>query len=373
MASPNKKPLFLVASALLLAACNQGSTVLPSLSADSTRFMTTGEGGPPALGNTYFEPQGVTPGRNTETFVGNRVVTYRAELTGMQEAIRTQNTQLQALRNKTIQDSNGYHENVASMRSKLQLGTTPANPILMNRWEVAQAQLNTLNQDLLLMDQLGQLIVVNQSSVSYLLNTIRSSYAIPGAVDEDHRQLRILEDETQQTAVLIDRLLAELRSDIARQTAYVNSERANLTALAASIQNGQLFGQVGADGYAVSGGATSGRGRQGLPGRPVSMQPGGFSGSAVPTVGVPLVTVRFDRPNISFDGALERAVQDTLSRNPNASFSVVAVQAGTSGEATRGANQALRVIARQGVPPARVTMSSASQPGGVDEVRVFGR
>lgn len=368
MASPSKKHILLVASALLLAACNQGSTVLPSLSADSTRFMTTGEGGPPALGNTYFEPQGVTPGRNTETFVGNRVVTYRAELTGMQEAIRTQNSQLQALRNKTIQDSNGYHENVASMRAKLQLGTTPANPILMNRWEVAQAQLNTLNQDLVLMDQLQQLIVVNQSSASYLLNTIRSSYAIPGAVDEDHRQLRILEDETQQTVVLIERLLAELRSDIARQTAYVNSERANLSALAASIQNGQLFGQVGPDGYAISGGSMPGR--PGLPGRPVPMRPGA-SAAPIP-MGIPLVTVRFDRPNISFDGTVERAVQETMSRNPNASFSVVAVQAGTSGEATRGANQALRTITRQGVPASRVTMSSVTQTGGVDEIRIFG-
>ena len=37
-----------------------------------------------------------------------------------------------------------------------------------------------------------------------------------GAVDEDHRQLKILENEINQSIVLIDRLLSELSTDIAR-------------------------------------------------------------------------------------------------------------------------------------------------------------
>ncbi|MBE1236128.1 hypothetical protein IHV25_00440 [Phaeovibrio sulfidiphilus] len=400
MASPRTKHILLIASAVILAACSRSDSVLPSLSPQTERFMTTGYGGPPALGNTYFEPDGVTPGRPTQTFVGNKVVSYRAELSGMQDAIRTQNTQLQALRNKTILDSQGYHENVAAMRAKLQLGTTPANPSLMNRWEIAQAQLNTLNQDLVLMDQLSQVIVVNQSSASYLLNTIRQSYSIPGAVDEDHRQLRILEDETQQTVVLIERLLAELRSDVTRQTAYVNSERANLTSLASAIQQGQLFGVTGPDGYAYPAPANVRQGpgmRPGMPGRPGGPQgsqgpwatsgasytsgpagtnyasPAPYAAAAPAAMGVPLVTVRFDRANIRYEDALTRAVQDTLSRNPSASFSVVAVQSGTAGTAVRAADNALRTLTRLGVPASRVSLSSISQQGGVDELRVYGR
>ncbi|WP_041794107.1 hypothetical protein [Pararhodospirillum photometricum] len=359
MAFFKRKHFVLVTAGLALAACQSGNNVLfPSLSGSSggSSIATAIEGGPPQLGSTYFEPEGVTPGEPTGTFVGQKVVSYRQELAQLQETIRNQNTQLQALRNKTIQDSNGYHENVASMRARLQLGTTPGNPILMNRWETAQAQLNTINQDVVLMDQLGQMIAVNQDTATYLLTSVRSSYAIPGAVDEDHRQLRIVEDEAQQTAVLIDRLLSELNSDIRRQTAYVGNEKINLGSLSTAIRNGQLFGAVGPDGYSTA---------------PVMAGPSPTPAAMAPS-GVPLVVVRFDQPNVRFEEPLTRAAQAALARNPNASFSVVAVSSGAAGTAARGAEQVVRVLSRLGIPPGRITQT-ATTSSGTDEVRVFVR
>ena len=63
-----------------------------------------------------------------------------------------------------------------------------------------------------------------------------------GAVDEDHQQLAVLEDEVNKTVVSIDRLLNELSEDVSRQTAYVGNERANLTTLSLAIKNGELLG-----------------------------------------------------------------------------------------------------------------------------------
>ena len=77
---------------------------------------------------------------------------------------------------------------------------------------------------------------------SYLLETTRAAYGITGAIDDDHRQLAILEDEVNRTVVLIDRLLNELSEDIARQSAYVSNERSNLTTLSLAIKNGELLG-----------------------------------------------------------------------------------------------------------------------------------
>ena len=51
----------------------------------------------------------------------------------------------------------------------------------------------------------------------------------------------MLQDETNQTIVLIDRLLKEVSDDVQRQTAYVANERAGLTMLASSIKNGELW------------------------------------------------------------------------------------------------------------------------------------
>ncbi|GEO80382.1 hypothetical protein [Pararhodospirillum oryzae] len=376
MAFFRNKHFVLITAAVALAACEGGNNVLfPSLGSSSSGntgsagFTVGAEGGPPQLGSTYFEPEGVSPGAPTGTFVGQKVVSFRQELTQLQETIRSQNTQLQALRNKTIQDSNGYHENVASMRARLQLGTTPGNPILMNRWETAQAQLNTINQDIVLMDQLAQMISVNQATAAYLMNSVRSSYAIPGAVDEDHRQLRVLEDETQQTVVLIDRLLNELASDIRRQSAYVANERGNLSSLTSAIRNGQLFGAIGPDGYSTGG--TGGAVPQ-LAGAPTSLRSMGPASAGAEPGGVPLVVIRFDQPNVRFEDALTRAAQAALARNPNTVFSVVAVSGGSASAAARGAEQVVRVLSRLGIPPSRITQSATTTPG-TDEVRVFVR
>jgi hypothetical protein len=297
--------------------------------------------------------------------VGQKVQAFRAELNQLQENIRAENTQLQALRTKTIQDSNGYHENVASMRARLQVGTTPSNPILMNRWEAAQGQLATINQDVVLMDQLAQMITVNQATSNYLLDGIRGSFAIPGAVDEDHRQLRIMEDETQQTAVLVDRLLNELTSDIRRQTAYVLAEKGNLGTMAVAIKNGQLFGSNSAPGgYSSSSSLGAGSGYSQM----ASSQP--MAGSMA--MGAPLVVIRFDRPNVAFEQPLASAVRSALSRNPGAAFDVVVASGGATSAASRGAERVVSVLNRAGVGGDRISVSSANSTGS-DEVRVFAR
>src|SRR6185437_13314094 len=108
-------------------------------------------------------------------------------------------------------------------------------------------------------------------------------------------------DETNQTVVLIDRLLSEISSDVQRQTAYIANERGNLTQLASAIKNGELYG--GSPGLAT-----------------VSSGPLQLS-----SAGTPLVVVRFDRPNVDYQQILYAALNQALQARPNASFQVVAV------------------------------------------------
>ena len=42
----------------------------------------------------------------------------------------------------------------------------------------------------------------DSAMITYLLDTIRATFAISGAREEEHEQLRRMEDETNQTAVL---------------------------------------------------------------------------------------------------------------------------------------------------------------------------
>ncbi|WP_299438383.1 hypothetical protein [uncultured Rhodospira sp.] len=356
---PFRKPrLVLVAAVLALAGCDSVGSPFPSLSGPSSSTYAGNQ--PPELGSTYFEPSGVTPGAPTGTFVGQKIVGFRQELGALQTAIRNQNEQLQNIRNKTIQDSQAYHENVAGMNARLQVGTTPGNPVLMNRWEQAQAQLNTINDDIILMNQLSAQITTNSAMANYLLDSVRAAFSLSGAVDEDHRQLRVLEDETQQTVVLIERLLKELSQDVARQQQYVSNEKQNLSALALAIKNGQLYGTSFANRPILGNPNAQGFAASGLQG------PGGFAAG-----GQPLVMVRFDRGSVDYETALYEAVNNALSRYPNASFQVVAVGPALNavGQATPNTAQArlyaervVRSLQGMGVDPNRIGLSATTSP-----------
>jgi len=173
--------------------------------------------------------------------------------------------------------------------------------------------------------------------------------------------LSVLEDETNQTIVLIDRLLREVSEDVQRQTAYAANERANLTTLAGAIKNGELY--------------TSDLGAPLL----ASTQPAmssGYGNSA-------LVTIKFDRPNVDYQQILYTALTQALQSRPGAQFQVTAVSPtrGTAAavqlaqtDAKRHAQEVLRSMTDMGVPASRLTVSSMTDPGlGNTEVRVYVR
>lgn len=307
---------------------------------------------PPALGRNSFEPSPITPGAATGTFVGAKVSQMREELRQLQGAISTQNGQLQTIRNQTVQDSQRYHGTVAAINARLQVGTTPGNPVLMQQWNGAQKELDAINEDIARMNNLSNDVAATSSMSVYLLDSVRAARGLSGAVDEDHRQLRILEDETNRTVVLIERLLTELSGDVQRQQTYTANERANLNTLALAVKNGQLYGQSLAN-RGMTGGA----------------QYASLGGADLGSPNRPLVVIRFDKPNVAYEQQLYTAVSRALERRPQASFELVAVTpaGGAAGQAAidantarRSAEQVLRSLNNMGLPAGRIKLSAAS-------------
>ncbi|MCH7542332.1 MAG: 3'-5' exonuclease, partial [Proteobacteria bacterium] len=203
---------------------------------------TFAAGAPPPMGTTTFQPTPVTPGQPTGTLVGRKVGQLRGDLIQMQGSITRHNTRLQRVRNLTVQNSQRYHGTVAAINSRLQVGTTPGNPVLVSQWNAAQVQLDQISGDIARMNTLANGVASDSAMAGYLLESTRATYGLTGAVDEDHRQLAILEDEVNRTVVLIDRLLNELSEDINRQSNYIGNERKNLTTLSLAIKNGEILG-----------------------------------------------------------------------------------------------------------------------------------
>ena len=308
---------------------------------------------PPKMGTTNFKPLTVTPGAVTGTFVGQKVVTFRKELDQLQKTILRRNAELQAIRDKSADDARRYHETVAFINARLQVGTTPGNPKMQAKWQDAQRRLEMMGQDVASMNQLATQVAMDSAMTSYLLDSVRAAYNLSGAVDEDHHQLRILEDETNQTAVLIERLLTELNEDIKRQQQYVAGEKRNLTTLALAIKDGQLYG-------ASLSSQIPSRGDETLIS---TMQ----ASSALPIANIAgrraLVVIRFDKPNVPYEQALYRAVKTALERQSDAMFDLVAVtpvgmKASSAHGSRRYAEAVLRSLSAMGLPASRVNLSA---------------
>ncbi len=319
---------------------------------------------------TYATPAPVQAIGATGTFVGAKVGTHARELEALKSSIGNGNARFQQLRLLTEQNAQRYYAIVAAISARLQIGTTPGNPVLVSQWNTAQSELDRILTDIAALNTLANDIAGQSAMSAYLIESITAAYGLSGAVEEDHRQLALVEDEVNRTVVLIDRMLGEIHETIARQTAYVNNERRNLTSLSLSVKNGELFGPpLAARAYTAA---------------VVANAPTRANAGLAFTQGRnPLVVIRFDRPDVPYQQALYSALSETLDRMPTASFDVVAIapNRGTpaqvalkTNESKRNAEQVFRSLTDMGLSGDRVSLSTTtSNSVQANEVHIYVR
>jgi hypothetical protein len=316
---------------------------------------------PTQIGGTMggITPVSIEPGSNTGTAVSNTIANLRAQLMSIEDHINGNAQRLAGLHAQAGENSTAYHEAKAHITARLQAGTTRGNPELVAEWNTAQSALDQLSTNINALSTLGTNVANDSSNAHYVLDQITATFNVSGAVDEDHRQLSVLEDETNQTIILIDRVLRNVSDDVQRQTAYTANERANLTTLAGAIKNGELYGGD-------------------LGGAPMLAMSTAASASYS---GTPLVVIKFDHANVEYQQILYAALSQALQTRPGSSFSVVAVSP-TRGTVTavqlaqtaakRHAQEVMRSITDMGVPASRLQVASSTDPNATaSEVRVF--
>jgi hypothetical protein len=321
---------------------------------------------PPGLGTTSFETPGVTAGTPSGTHVGQKIDELRDDLGRLQSRMGEHNNQLQAHRSAARESAGAYHGLVGAMNSRLQVGTTPGNPELVAQWNQAQIELNKVGESIASLNTLANEAASSSALAAFLLESTRATFELRGAVEEDHRQLAILEDEVNKTVVVVDRLLNELTEDIARAQNYFTTERSNLTAMQIAIDNGEYIGgSLASRAYGIPAPAPA--------------------GGAASLVGQrqPLVVIRFNQPNVEYEQALFTVVGRALERRPNAAFDLVAVAPSVgsaaqvslaTSKARRNAEDVLRSLTNMGLPADRITLSATSSASAqVNEVHVYVR
>ncbi len=330
----------------------------PTAAAPTTSTAAANSGGlAPAVTIT---PVAIEAGSDTGTAVNKTIQSLRAQVSGLESKLAANAARLSDLRNGGAASASAYQQTKAQITTRLQVGTTKGNPELVSEWNSAQASLDALSANINGLNALGTEVATDSSTAHFALDQIGATFNVSGAVDEDHRQLSLLQDETSQTLVMIDRLLSEVSDSVQRQTAYVANERGGLTTLAAAIKNGELYG--------------------GTPGITAQAASGGVQ---LATAGAPLVVIRFDHPGVDYQQILYAALNQALQSRPNAGFEVVAVSP-TRGNAAsvqiaqttakRYAQEVMRSMTDMGVPATRMGVASSTDPGAAgSEVRVFVR
>lgn len=314
-----------------------------------------------------------TPYDFKETIVSRKIAQLRSDKEKIQNFYSNYSTRLNELQSSSERTSQEYYTNVAMINARLQGGTTPGNPILVEQSRAAQTKLEGIASDISTLTALSNDISSNASVASYLLEAVRATYGLSGAVDEDHVALTQLEDEVNRLVVQIDRQLTDVNNDINRRTSYLSTERRNLQTLTLAIANGELYGQSLANRAFFSPASA-------LPGDP-DLMAAKLGQTATFNSSKPLVMIRFDRPNVDYQQALYAATSEALQRYPNVSFEVVAVAPPgqnpaqgslSNSDAQKDAQDVVRSMTQMGIPGNRVKLSSTRSPQArTPEVHIF--
>ncbi len=312
------------------------------------------------------------PGPSTGTAVGQKVQQLRSDLSGLESSVSSESSQLQSLRASTQANATDYYHSTAAIEAKLQIGTTKGNPILVSQLTQAQTKLDTLSSDVGSFNTLSTQAAQSASQAAFMLESVRATYGLSGAVDEDHVALGLLEDDLNREVVKIDRLLNEISGDLSRQSTYVATERRNLQTLSLAVSDGEMYGQSLANrpymtaSLPAVGGVSAAQAR----------------GRGIPAATKPLVVIRFEREDVDYQHAVYQAVSQALDRYPQAYFDVMAVSPSATGNAAdtalagstakRNADGVARTLSQMGIASGRIQLSEATSAGITStEVRIY--
>lgn len=325
----------LMMSSLLAATACTSSGGFPSLFGSADNNVTST--------NASYSP---APGTYTGTFVGQKVIAFRKELNQIKESTKINRNELQQIRNDILSNTTLYNKNIGTIETKLQVGTTPGNPNMYNLLQQAQNQAQALTLNANSLENLSSKVANNATSINYLLDSIRAAFHISGAVDEDHRDLRNLQNEAEQLSVTVNNLNSEINTDTARQQQFVANAQSQLNRLNNAIKNGSFQPNSG-----------SSYQKPALFGHNAGRRNGGAARYALP--GKPLFVAKFAKDDVDYKDGLNSAVKAALERKPNVAFEVVAVSdVSSQGKAQSHANRIFQEIIAMGVDAAQVNISA---------------
>ena len=305
----------------------------------------------------------------TGTFVGGKINQFRADLSSIQNAVSSHNNDFLRFKDLVDEQTSVYQGLSSAIRSRLQIGTTPGNPILVGQWNDAQRALEDIQNNVNNLQIVNNRVTADAALITHLKNAIDSSFFISGAIDEDHNQLKVLKDDVQRTSVLYARLMDELDEKISREIQILNAERQYMKELSADVEVGKFGGRVSAPPTRSSVSSST----------PSDVE----SAGSVDTIKIAplnydnaILVIKFDDTNFDYSTALFESISNALEQMPSASFEVVAVSptggASFAEKARQRASEVFNKVVEMGVPSERVSLASSNSTSAqAEEVHIY--
>lgn len=337
----------------ILAACSSVSdTIFPdSPSAPTGTATPPNIVAAPQAGTSQFTPAVVSPGAPSGSAAGAAIEAQRNDLVRLHGKMSNRNIALSTARQSWTAD-------VAAYRTQKNLVLRPTGGDMRAALAQGDAVLARLSGH-------SQKIAKEMESFaqgSAEANAImRRLDAISPSNEADREQLNRLRGETIQSAGALDALVNALSTENAQNTAFIAKERASLASL--GLQQGPSPSQRAAA-PAASG--------------PTSTPVAAPTGAAKPAAKPAFVTIKFDRPSVTYRDALAAALKQALLRRPDAAFDVVGVTASGAQEAQdlvkARAEDVSRTMMELGVSATKIGIDSVQERAATsDEVRIFVR
>ena len=305
------------------------------------------------------------------TFVGQKIPSLREDFVAVSDAFMIHRDSYEEIKNRVYGAATQFYGTVAAINTKLQLGTTPGNPVLVKQYDEAQTELKNIESYSREVNLLNQKVTADAGVVALLKSTLNKTLRLAGAIDQDHRQLELLEDDTEKLEIDIARLINEITEEISRQAGFAKIENQNMLVMAVAIRNGEAMGTgiLNRSFLAAQALADAGPPDQQLEVPQVNIS------------GLPLVVIRFDDPDINYEKTLFDAIGTTVDKKSDASFGLVAVapigknEGETrinSSKVKKYAERVLRSMVSFGLPSKKVALTAkTSGDVVVPEVHIY--
>ena len=304
----------------------------------------------------------------TGTFVGGKINQFRADLSSIQNAVSSHNNDFLRFKDLVDEQTSVYQGLSSAIRSRLQIGTTPGNPILVGQWNDAQRALEDIQNNVNNLQIVNNRVTADAALITHLKNAINSSFFISGAIDEDHNQLKVLNDDVQRTSVLYSRLMDELEEKISREIQILNAERQYMKELSADVEVGKFGGRVSAPPTRSSQSTGTQKIEEQGSIDTIQIAPLNYDNA--------ILVIKFDDTSFDYSTALFESISNALEQMPSASFEVVAVSptggASFAEKARQRASEVFNKVVEMGVPSERVSLASSNSTSAqAEEVHIY--